>query len=64
MSVGRCRGAGQVALEGSLGPLGHGRAVDEVHRRRTAGGGETEHWEERDGGEGIFAISENPGTSR
>ena len=40
--VRRCQGAGQVALEGSPGPFGHGRAVDEVHRRRTAGGGETE----------------------
>ena len=38
-SVGRCQGAGQVALEGFPGPLGHGHAVDEVHRRRTAGGG-------------------------
>ena len=40
--VGRCQGAGLVALEGSPGPFGRGRAVDEVHRRRTAGGGETE----------------------
>ena len=39
VSVGRCQGASQVALEGSPGPFGHGRAVDEVHRRRTAGGG-------------------------
>jgi len=37
--VGKCQGAGQVALEGSPGPFGRGRAVDEVHRRRTAGGG-------------------------
>ena len=35
--VRRCQGAGQVALEGSPGPFGHGCAVDEVHRRRTAG---------------------------
>ena len=35
----RCQGAGQVALEGSPGPFGRRRAVDEVHRRRTAGGG-------------------------
>ena len=48
MSVGRSQGAGQVALEGSSGPFGRGRAVDEVHRRRTAGGGETEHREERE----------------
>ena len=40
--AGKCQGAGQVALEGFLGPFGCGRAVDEVHRRRTAGGGETE----------------------
>ena len=38
--VRRCQGAGQVALEGSPGPFGRGRAVDEVHRRRTAGGTE------------------------
>ena len=37
--VGRCQGAGQVALEGSPGPFGRGRAVDEVHRRRMACGG-------------------------
>ena len=30
---------GQVALRDSPGPFGRGRAVDEVHRRRTAGGG-------------------------
>ena len=40
--VGKCQGAVQVALEGSPGPFGRGRAVDEVHRWRTAGGGETE----------------------
>ena len=39
VSVGKCQGAGQVALEGSPGPFGRGRAMDEVHRRRTAGGG-------------------------
>ena len=37
--VGRCQGASQVALEGSPGPFGRGRAMDEVHRRRTVGGG-------------------------
>ena len=46
--AGKCQGAGQVALEGSPGPFGRGRAVDEVHRRRRAGGGETEHREERE----------------
>ena len=39
VSVGRCQEASQVALEGSPGPFGHGRAVDEVHWRRTAAGG-------------------------
>ena len=48
LSVGRCQGVAQVALEGFPGPLGRGRAVDEVHRRRTAGGGETERREERE----------------
>jgi hypothetical protein len=40
--TGKCQGAGQVALESSPGPFGHGRTVDEVHRWHTAGGGETE----------------------
>ena len=40
--VRRCQGASQVALEGSPGPFDRGRTVDEVYRRRTAGGGETE----------------------
>ena len=40
--VGRCQWASQVALEGSPGPFDRGRTVDEVYRRRTAGGGETE----------------------
>ena len=48
VSVGRCQGVGQVALEGSLGPLGRGRAVDEVHRRRTAGGGRNRAAERRE----------------
>ena len=30
---------GLVALRDSPGPFGNGRVVDEVHRRRTAGGG-------------------------
>ena len=37
--AGKCQGAGQVALEVSPGPFGRGRAVDEVHRWRTADGG-------------------------
>ena len=36
--VRRCQEAGQVALGDFPGPFGRGRAVDEVHRRRTAGG--------------------------
>ena len=68
VSVGRCQGVGQVALEGSLGPLGRGCAVDEVHRRRMAGDGRKQSKRarplERDGGEGISAISEIPGTCR
>ena len=43
--VRRCQGAGQVALGDFLGPFGRGRAVDEVHRRHTAGGGRNrERW--------------------
>ena len=38
-SVGRCQGASQVVLGGFSGPFGRWRAMDEVHRRRTAGGG-------------------------
>ena len=38
----------QVAVGNSPGPFGRGRTVDEVHRRRTAGGGKTEHREERE----------------
>ena len=62
--VRRCQGAGQVALDGSPGPLGRGRAVDEVHRRRTAGGAKQSTREERDGGEGLSAISKISMTSR
>ena len=36
--VRRCQEAGQVALGNSPAPFGRGRTVDEVHRRRTAGG--------------------------
>ena len=48
VSVGRCQGAGQVVLEGFPGPLGRGRTVDEVHRRRTAGGGRNRAAERRE----------------
>ena len=64
VSVGGCQGAGQVALGGFPGPLGRGRAMDEVHRRRTAGGAKQSTREERDGGEGLSAISKIPWTSR
>ena len=46
------------------GPFGRGRAVDEVHRRRTAGGANRAAGKERDGDKGINVISEIPGTSR
>ena len=49
--VRRCQGASQVVLGGFSGPFGRGRAMDEVHRRRTAGGGRNRaSREERDGG--------------
>ena len=50
--------------EASPGPFGRGRAVDEVHRRRTAGGANRAAGGERDGDKGINVISEIPGTSR
>ena len=46
--VRRCQGAGQVALGDFPGPFGRGRAVDEVHRRRTAGGGRNRAAERRE----------------
>ena len=65
VSVGWCQGAGQVALEGSPGPLGRGapwtRSTGGIRR---ATGENRASREERDGGEGISAISENPGASR
>ena len=39
---------GQVALRDSPGPFGRGRAVDEFHRRRTAGGGRNRVSRERE----------------
>ena len=50
--------------EASPGPFGRGRAVDEVHRRRTAGGAKQSTRENRDRGEGLSAISKISGTSR
>ena len=46
--VRRCQEAARWRWEVSLGPFGRGHAVDEVHRRRTAGGGKTEHRGERE----------------
>ena len=61
-SWGKAKGQARWRWRGSPGPFGRGRAVDEVHRWRAAG--ETEHREQRDGGEGITAISKSSGTSR
>jgi len=64
-SWGDAKGQARWRWRGSPGPFGRGRAVDEVHRRRTAGGGRNRaSREERDGGEGISAISKSSGTSR
>jgi len=52
--VGKCQEAGQVALGNSPGPFGHGRAVDEVHRRRTAGGRRNRASREREMEIGAF----------
>ena len=54
VSVRRCQEAGQVALGDFPGPFGHGRAVDEVHRRRTAGGGRNRASREREMEIGAF----------
>ena len=51
----------QVSPEAFLGPDGHRRAVDEVHRRCTASGGGNR---EGDGGRDLVIISEILGTSR
>ena len=45
---------GQVALRDSPGPFGRGRAGDEVHRRRTAGGGRNRASREREMEIGAF----------
>ena len=60
MSVGRCQGAGQVALEGFPGSI--------WPRTRSTGGvrwasGETERTERGDEDEGLSAISKSSGTS-
>ena len=62
-----CSGAaqGQVALGDFLGPFGRGRAVDEVHRRRTAGGGRNRASQEREMEMGaLLRFLKIPGTSR
>ena len=47
------------------GPFGRGRAVDEVHRRRTAGGGRNRASREREMEMGaLLRFLKNPGTSR
>ena len=63
--VRRCQEAGQVALGDFLGPFGRGRAVDEVHRRRTAGGGRNRASREREMEIGaLLRFLKIPGTSR
>ena len=44
----------QVALGDSPGPFGRGRVVDEVHRRRMAGGGRNRASREREMEIGAF----------
>src|SRR6185312_16374930 len=65
VSVGRCQGAGQVALEGFPGSIWprtqRGRGPPAAYGGRRA---KQRNREERDGGEGISAISENSGTYR
>ena len=63
--VRRCQGAGQVALGDFPGPFGRGRAVDEVHRRPTAGGGRNRASREREMEMGaLLRFLKLPGTSR
>ena len=63
--LGRCQGAGQVALEGFPGSIWlrtrHGRGPPAAYGGRRA---KLSNREERDGGEGLFVISKNSGTSR
>ena len=65
VSVGRCQGAGQVVLEGFPGStwprMRRGRGPPAAYGGRRA---KQSSREERDGGEGLFVISENSGTSR
>ena len=65
VSVGRCQGAGQVALEGFPGSIWprtrRGRGSPAAYGGRRA---KQSNREERDGGEGLFVISKNSGTSR
>ena len=65
VSVGRCQGAGQVALEsftGSTWPrTRRGRGPPAAYGGRRA---KQSSREERDGGEGLSVISKSSGTSR
>ena len=63
-SWGDAKGQARWRWRGSLGPFGRGRAVDKVHRWRTAGGRRAKQStrEERDGGEGLFVNSKSSGT--
>ena len=47
-SWGGAKGQARWRGRAPLGPLGHGRAMDEVHRRRTAGGGRNRAAERRE----------------
>ena len=60
--VRRCQEAGQVALGDFPGPFGRGCAVDEVHRRRTAGETEPAGREMEIGA--LLRFLKIPGTSR
>ena len=63
--VRRCQEEGQVALGDFPGPFGRGRAVDEVHRRRTAGGGRNRASREREMEIGaLLQFLKISGTSR
>jgi len=48
LAWGGAKGQARWRWRGSPGPFGHERAVDEVHRRRTAGGGRNRAAERRE----------------
>ena len=64
LAWGGAKGQARWRWRGYPGPFGRGRAMDEVHRQRTAGSAKQSKPGERDGDEGVFVIFENPGTSR